>query len=469
MPQFAGSINRYPGRASLLWYAVLILVGFAVLYLVPQCAADPNQPISLLDALFTSTSASCVTGLIVRSTASDFSLLGQFVILMLIQFGGIGIMTVTTLIVVQFNKRGGLRQRKAVADTLGASEREDMRGILLNVMLLTFICEAVGFAILCAYNHFYYEVYLNIGVWESRAEATWHALFHSISAFCNAGFALNENSLMPFDTSWVVNGVIIALIIIGGLGFPVVTDLWRTRGRPWKERWGSLQLHSKIMLIGTVGLLLLGFISFLTLEADNILSGAPIGERIVKAAMHSASCRTAGFNTVDIGDLTNASLFITIVLMMIGAGPCSTAGGFKVTTATIIALRAWATFQGYVRINLFRRTLPTASVERAVATALLFLVAAGVALTTLLLIEQSSTSHQSSQGLFLETLFEVISALGTVGLSTGLTGDLSNLSRLVVIFLMLLGRLGPITTFAALSHTERIERIEYPNEEPLVG
>lgn len=468
MPQFAGSINRYPGRASLTWYAALILAGFALLYLVPQCAADRSKPITALDALFTSTSASCVTGLVVRSTAGDFSFLGQAVILALIQLGGIGIMTVTTLILVQFNKRGSLRQRKAVADTLGAGEREDTRLILRNVMLLTFICETLGFLILLTYNHLNFERYYEL-VWDSRLEATWHALFHSVSAFCNAGFALSDASLIPFDDSWIVNVVICLLIIVGGLGFPVVSDLWKSRARAPKDRWSGLQLHTKIMLLGTGVLLAVGFVSFLLLESDNVLRGAPIGERVLKAAMHSASCRTAGFNTVDVGDLTNAMLFISILLMMIGAGPCSTGGGFKVTTAAIILLRAWATFRGYARINLYRRTLPASSVERAVATALLFCFAAGVALTTLLLIEQSTVSHQSSQGLFLETLFEVISALGTVGLSTGLTGQLSDASRMVVILLMLLGRLGPITTFVALSHTERSESIEYPNEEPLVG
>ncbi|MEO0531425.1 MAG: potassium transporter TrkG [Planctomycetota bacterium] len=469
MPQLVGSINQYPGRASLAWYAGLILAGFAALYFLPACAADPDRPISPLDALFTSTSASCVTGLVVRSTPHDFSMTGQAVIIGLVQLGGIGIMTVTTFIVMQFNRSGSLRQRRLVAETLGGGENGDLRRILRNVLMMTAACELVGFLILAAYNHTNYQRFADLGVWASRGEATWHAAFHSVSAFCNAGFALHDDSLTPFADSLVVNGTIGLLVVIGGLGFPVVIDVWKSRKRPAADRWSSLQLHSKIMLIGTGVLLVLGFVSFLALEYDNVLADDSVGTCLIKAAFHSVTCRTAGFNTVPLADMTNAMLFISILLMMVGAGPCGTGGGFKVSTAAIIVLRAWSTFQGFTRVNLFRRTLPTSSVERAVATAMLFVTVAGLALTLILVIEQSGFGHGGSQGLFLESLFEVISALGTVGLSTGLTTDLSDTSRVIMVFLMLLGRLGPITTFVALSHGERSEPVEYPNEEPLVG
>ncbi|TWU00105.1 Ktr system potassium uptake protein B [Botrimarina colliarenosi] len=469
MPQFASSINQYPGRASLAWYALLIVVGTAVLFLITACAASPDRPISFLDALFTSTSASCVTGLAVRSTVHDFSFAGQAVILGLIQLGGIGIMTVTTFIVVQFNRSGSLRQRKAIADTLGAGEGGDLRVILRNVLAMTAAFELGGFLLLVGYNQANFARFEELGVWTSRGEATWHALFHSVSAFCNAGFSLHDQSLIPFADSFVVNATIGLLVVVGGLGFPVVNDLWKCRKKPAPDRWGSLQLHSKIMLIGTGVLLAFGFISFLALEHDGVLAEDPFLVRIYKAAFHSVTCRTAGFNTVEIAELTNAMLFISILLMMVGGGPCSTAGGFKVSTAAIIALRAWATFQGYTRVNLFRRTLPVASVERAVATAMLFVTMGGVALTALLVIEQSEFGHRGSSGLFLEMLFEVISALGTVGLSIGLTTDLKDPSRVIMVLLMLMGRLGPITAFAALSHGARTEPVEFPNEEPIVG
>ena len=468
MPQFVGSINRYPGRASLSWYAALILLGFTLLYFVPGCAADPARPISALDALFTSTSASCVTGLVVRSTAEDFSPMGQAVILGLVQLGGLGIMTVTTFLLVQFDKRGGLRQRRAIAETLGAGDRGDLRRILRNVVTLTLVCEAIGFLLLSAYNSVNFDHYKALGVWSTHGEAIWHALFHSISAFCNAGFALHDNSLTPFADSWIVNGVVCSLVVVGGLGFPVVLDLWRSRTRPWNDRWGGLQLHSKIMLIGSGVLWAAGFFSFLMLEADGVLADQSIPNRVVRALMHTVSCRTAGFNTVEVAELSGAMLLVSTLLMMVGAGPASTGGGFKVSTAAIICLRAWATFRGYSRINLFRRTLPPDSVERAIATAMLFVGVAVAALTTLMVIEQSGFGH-NERGLFGRALFETISALGTVGLSTGLTAELSDPSRMLMVLLMLLGRLGPITTFVALSHGERSEPIEYVNEEPLVG
>jgi trk system potassium uptake protein TrkH len=469
MPQFSGSVNRYSGRASLAWYLGLIVTGAAALAFVPLCWGDPEKPISLLDALFTATSASCVTGLSVRSTVNDFSYVGQGVILALIQLGGIGIMTVTTFIVVQFDKRGSLRQRKAIVDTLGAGASGDIKRLLRNVLLMTFGCEGIGAAILAAFNLAHYEHYAALGVWNGYGEALWHAVFNSVSAFCNAGFAMHDASLTPFADSWVVNLTICWLIIVGGLGVPVVSDLWRNRRQKWRNMLSELQLHSKIMLIGTAVLLGAGFVSFLTLEWDGVLRKQTLDERVLKAIFHSVTCRTAGFNTVDVAKLTDATLFISILLMAVGAGPCSTAGGFKVTTASIIALRAWATFQGYSRVNLFRRTLPSSAIERAVATAMLFVGLAILALTALLIVEQSYGGLARRDNLFLEAAFEVVSALGTVGLSTGITPILSDPGKVIIILLMLLGRLGPITTFVALSHSERQEPIEFLNEEPLVG
>jgi trk system potassium uptake protein TrkH len=246
-------------------------------------------------------------------------------------------------------------------------------------------------------------------------------------------------------------------------------DLRQNAHGPWRERWGRLHLNSKIMLIGTVTLLLLGTISFLLLEWDGVLIGMPISKRIMIASFHSVSCRTAGFNTVDMASLTNAMLFISILLMLIGAGPCSTAGGFKVSTVAVLVLRAWKTFQGHTGINVFRRTVPAETVERATATAMLFTVLAAVALTTLLVFEQSAVPHPHSQGLFLDALFEIISALGTVGLSLGMTPSLTTAGRCILVCLMFLGRLGPISVFAALSRGQQTETIEFPTEEPLIG
>ncbi len=466
IPRITGSVQRYPARIAFAYYGTLILAGTLVL-MHPKCRVPEKPPLDFLDALFMATSAGCVTGLSVRSLEHDFSLLGQAVILFMIQVGGIGIMAITTFISLQLGARSGLRQQMVISETLGAQEVTDLRGVLRSVLLLTLLIESLGFLALSARNLLEMP----------PSEALWHALFHSISAFCNAGFSLWDTSLTRYQTDLPTNVIICSLIILGGIGYPVLLDIRRHWGSGGLERWRRLTVHTKLMLLGTVCLLLFGFASILILEWDGVLADLATGDRILAAAFHSVTCRTAGFNSIDVGALTSASLLITILLMMIGGGPCSTAGGFKVSTMTILVLRAWTTFRGYSRINIFRRTIPIFSVEKAIATALLFGVMAMLALTTLLVVEQSSEmSLQGSgspsltpHGHFLETAFEVISALGTVGLSTGITSTLTGPGRLLIIVLMFMGRLGPISTFAALSRSEKTRIVTYPNEAPLVG
>jgi trk system potassium uptake protein TrkH len=458
MAKLTGSVVTYPARASLAWYGGLIVLGAALL-ITPWCRPATKGPISLLDAVFTSTSATCVTGLTVCSTEKDFSFFGQMVILGLIQLGGIGIMTVTTFVMFRLGGRQSLRQRLVITETLGADTHTDLRWILQNVILLTFLLEGLGMAALTIRELF---------DGRSLTDALWHAVFHSISAFCNAGFALSDESLIDYEKDISVNFVIGSLIITGGLGFPVLLDLRRNLRRPWSDSWQRFHIHTKFMLIGTVTLLLLGMISFLMLEWENQLSDVPVWKRPMVAMFQSITCRTAGFNTMKIGELTNASLFISILLMIIGAGPCSTAGGLKVSTATVLVVDAWATFRGQSRVNTFRRTIPREVVDRAMVTTMVFGLVAAIALTGLLFIEQFDRNLKESHQ-FIDGLFEVVSALGTVGLSTGITEELNGMARSVLIVLMLIGRLGPITVFVALSQTERKKSVEYPNEEPMIG
>lgn len=458
MLQFTGSLTKYPARVSVLWYAGIIATG-AVLLWLPICQGNAGQPISPLDAAFTATSATCVTGLVVRSTEHDFSFCGQLVILLLIQIGGIGIMTITTFAVFQLGGQERLRYRAVLSESLGADEDADLRWILCNVIVMTGIFEGTGFVVLAARNLFDHPPGL----------ALWHALFHSISAFCNAGFALHDDSLTRYQGDPLVNATISTLIIAGGLGFPVILDLKRNRYGKWRDRWDRLNLHSKLMLIGTATLLVLSTLAFILLEWDDAFQNMPAVKRPMVAFFHAVSSRTAGFNTIDVASLTNASLFITVLLMLIGAGACSTAGGLKVSTLTILICRAWAAFRGRQRLNLFRRTVPRNTIDRAMVTAMLFVVTVFVALTLLLVFEQSSEPHPKTQGLFLDALFEVASALGTVGLSTGMTPHLTAAGRVIVIVLMFLGRLGPISVFVALSRSEGEEKIEFPGEAPLIG
>jgi trk system potassium uptake protein TrkH len=348
-----------------------------------------------------------------------------------------------------------------VTATLGAETRADVRSILYPVIIFTGVIEFLGFIILAVHN-------LAGGMpWLSSAG---HALFHSVSAFCNAGFSLHDDSLTSFQWDLVVNLVICGLIMVGGIGYPVMLDMKRNWLRKsLVEFWAHLQLNTRIMLLGSLVLWLGGTICFMLIEWDGVLEGKSPGTRLLISIFQSVTCRTAGFNTIDIGRLTNATLFVMIALMIIGAGPCSTGGGFKVTTFMTLVLQAWSSFRGYSRLNVFRRTIPKVTIERAYVTAMAYFVVAGLGLTLLLMCEQSDRLKPAGQDRFLGAAFEVVSALGTVGLSTGITPQLSVPGKLIIIGLMFVGRLGPITAFAALSRPARIESFEYSSEEPLLG
>jgi trk system potassium uptake protein TrkH len=461
MITITGSIARYPARASVAWYLGLIFLGGFLLWLP---ASQKHNDVGFIDCLFTSTSATCVTGLYSTKgqiTGEDFNWFGQAVIVLLIQIGGVGIMTITTLITFQLRGRTRLRERAVLAETMGAGGETDLRWVVRNVILATLAFEATGFVVLAVNN-------LVDGM--SFFPAIWHGLFHAVSAFCNAGFGLREGNMTPYQGNVAVNLTVMSLVVCGGIGFPVMLDLRRQRRRGWRGLWERLHLHSKLMFVGTAALLTLGTLVLLVFEWDEqVMDDMPWWQKVMVSAFHSVSCRTAGFNTVNIGALTNASLFVMVLLMMIGAGPCSTAGGFKVSTLMTLVCRSWASFRGRRVVNVFRRTIPAVVIERAGVTALLYTIVGGAGLTLLLTVEQSDRGEGEYRGLFLDALFEVYSALGTVGLSTGLTPNLSDLGKIVIMLLMFVGRLGPITAFVALAGAVRDRPIEHPQEEPLIG
>lgn len=456
MAQFTGSLVSYPARVSFAAYVVTILLGGVVLTL-PAARQPGRPPVSLVDGVFTATSACCVTGLTVRSTLNDFSTLGQAVILGLIQLGGLGIMTITTLLSFHMGSQATLRQRAVVAETLGIKSGRDLRWVTPAVLLTVLVAEACGFLLL---------LWADWGSAPAGAVA-WKSLFHAVSAFCNAGFALHDRNLVPDAGRASINLVICGLIIVGGLGFPVIIDVW-SRLRRREGFWDRLHTQSKMMLIGTAALLAFGACSFWALEWDEAIGGEPLLTKLLMGLFHSTTCRTAGFNTVDYAALSSATLFLAIILMAIGAGPCSTGGGFKVSTFMTLVTSAWSNFRGWKHANFFRRTIPEAAIERATATALLFAAVAIAALVALLVVE-SSGSLASRPRWFLEALFECISALGTVGLSTGITPSLTDPGKLVLVALMLLGRLGPITAAVALARERRTYQPRFPEEEPLIG
>jgi trk system potassium uptake protein TrkH len=461
--EFAGNLTKHPARSAVAWYAGGVILGTLAL-MAPQChgTGAATNAITWLDAAFTSTSAICVTGLGVRSTGEDFNVVGQSVILLLIQIGGVGIMTVTTYIMFGMDGRIDLRQKMIIAETLGGRHDADLRWVVRSVLLLTLAVEGAGVLILAPWFYFRYDEY-------TLMESLWYAIFHSISAFCNAGFSLNDDSLMPYVEDPVVNFTIMALIITGGIGFPVLLDLRRNWHGDWLDRWDRLHLHTKLMLIGTTVLVSLGTAMFLVLEWNYELQKFSLWQRPMIALFQSVTCRTAGFNTLEFSKLTNASLFISILLMAIGGGACSTAGGFKVATITVLLAHAWNLLRGRRRLNLFRKTVPIELVQRAIATAMLFFLVAVVALTLLLVIEQAAHTERGLKEAFLDSVFEVVSALGTVGLSTGLTTKLSPPGLMLIMSLMFMGRLGPISMFVALSQSQKQAQLEFLKEEPLIG
>lgn len=458
MSKYAGSLTRYPARALFIWYLGLMMVGGWALTL-PACRNSSAPAVRWIDGIFTSTSACCVTGLTVRSTGNDFSFLGQLVIFALIQVGGIGIMTLTTFFSLYWTGTQTLRQRAAMIETLGASSLDDLRHVLLRVFLFTIGIEAVGALAL----------WLRFLVDQPPLEALWNAIFHTVSAFCNAGFALHDDSLSQYQGDPFVNFIILGLFILGGIGFPVMNDVVRRTPRGWKLNLAHLHLHSKLMLLGTAGLLIAGTLVFLAFEWDDVLEDMSFADRLLVSFFQSATTRTAGFNTVEIGHLTEATLFVMILLMMIGAGPCSTAGGFKVSTAMVLLVQSWSKFRGKTKINIFHRSISPETVTRALVSVMMFSVIGLLALIIILSIEHSSQGHHLGNSQFLDTFFEVVSALGTVGLSTGITSQLSDASRVVMIVLMFIGRIGPITTIVVLSYEPKEQFLNYPKEEVLLG
>ncbi len=430
-------------------FLLLIAVGTGLLLLPASTPA--GQPITVVDALFTATSAACVTGLAVRDTGTGFTLFGQGVILALVQLGGLGIMTLS-LLVFTLGGRLAISQLSLVEQTLAAPGSPDLRRLVRLVFVTTFGAEAIG-ALLLALR------------WRESlgpARAVWYGLFHAVSAFCNAGFSLFADNLVGWRSDWPVNLVVIALIVLGGLGFLVLHDLRRTGGR-----FGRLGLHARLALSMTAILVAGGTLALWGIEGRSSFAAMSPGERFQASLFQSVTARTAGFNTVDLATLAPASLLLLMLLMFVGGSPGSCAGGIKTTTAAILALTTRARLGGRQHVNLFHRTLPPRLVQTAFALTSLAFAAAALGLFVLLLLEAPGVR----EGRFspLDLAFETISALGTVGLSTGTTPRLGEGARLVLSALMFVGRVGPLTLVAVFVGDERPGDLRHPEEPAMVG
>ncbi len=431
----------------------MISVGTALLMLPFSTASGEwNDPIV---ALFTATSAVCVTGLIVVDTGSYFSALGESIVLLLIQVGGLGYMTATTFLLLLLGHRLGLRDRLAIQQSMDKTELSGAKSLIRSIIATTMIFELTG-------------VFLMLPIFMSDygyTKGLWLSIFHSISAFNNAGFSLFSDSLMQYARSPVINLVITGLVIFGGIGYQVIMEvfMWlrdRVQGRRGRV---VFSLHFKIVTSTTLVLLGLGSLALLATEFYNPFTLATEGfsVKVMMAWFQSVIARTAGFNTIDIGSMTKTSLFIIAALMFIGASPGSTGGGIKTTTIRILMVCTRAVLRGKQEVMCYQRRIPVERVLKAIAV----VVGSGmmvICVTTLISLTDSNLD-------FISVLFESISAFATVGLSTGITANLSTLAKLLLIVTMYVGRVGVLLMMSAIVGDPKLSTIHYPEEDLLVG
>ena len=446
-------------KAIVASFAGLIASG-TVLLMLPASAVGPR--LGFVEALFTSTSAVCVTGLTVFDPGTRLTPAGQFFLLALIQLGGLGILSLSGFVLAMVRQRDELSQRMYVETAHGGLRGVTPRSVLLHAVATTALIEGVGAVLLF--------IAFGLRRGEFGLQTTWLALFHSISAFCNAGFSLFPDNLESYRDDPIVNLAVMGLIVVGGIGFTVIADLTRIRRLPRRNRnWWRLSLHTRMVLLVTGLLIGAGAVVFLFCEWTNSLRDAPWHGRILAALFYSVTCRTAGFDTVLTGTLTSVTLLFGILLMVVGASPGGTGGGVKTSTAGILACSAWSRIRGRNAAEFQGRTIPDSTVAKAVATVASFVILLLAANTALAIIEGGFASHRARPAPLLDYAFETASAIGTVGLSTGITAGLSDLSKLVLIALMYLGRTGPLVVGASLIGLRRPRPYAYPEEDVLVG
>lgn len=436
-------VVSFVGLVTAGWLGFLVLPG---LY--------EGDPMNWVDALFISASAVCVTGLSSIDVPVVLSFWGELWLVALIQAGGLGILTFAAMVLRAAGRRAGLDVEEAAGSFTAILPSGTSGHLLRTILGVTLVCEAVG--ALCL-----------LGLWWGEhgfARALWLAIFHSISAFCNAGFSLFSENLIGQQRHASVLLVLAGLIALGGIGFPVLHDLRaRLRG---KRR---ITTHSRIVLVTTALLIGLGTGGFLLFEWDRELAGLGLGDRLVNALFMSITPRTAGFNAVDYGAVSNDSILLTIALMWIGGGPASVAGGAKVTTVALLALLVWARFQGDRHVSVAGRTVPDETVNRATGLAVgMVLILLGF-MVVMLAFEPAGLTPEAERTLMVQYVFEVQSALSTVGLSMNLTPTLADGSKLTLVLVMLLGRVGPLAVLGAMTLRSHHTDFRYPHEDVLIG
>jgi len=454
MPQRATRTSPFrPVQILVGSFVAMILIGTGLLML-PECRAE-GESIRVLDALFTSTSAVCVTGLAVVDTATVWTRAGQLIILLLLQLGGIGIITFGALFALLLGQKISFRQRALLKEQYGQTTAVNIVQIIPVIAGTTLVIELLG--ALCLLPVFVPKF--------GTAEGVWHSIFQAVSAFCNCGLSTFSDSLEPYVGDWWLNLVICGLIVLGGLGFPVIAELLEHRGR--RRRYS---LHTRVVLWTSGILIVAGALLFFIIESwyDPSFLELPFRARVLASFFQSVTARTAGFNTVRIGAIAPASVLLLQVLMFIGGSPSGTAGGIKTTTFAASLAAVKSVFTGQADTRLLDRRLARDTVKRALVLAMLAAMVVGLGHFLMLMAADPAAGSGLTSCRFLELGFETMSAFGTVGLSTGITPELTSGQKIVIILMMLIGRLGPMTFALAFARPRR-EQIRFPETDLLTG
>ncbi|MGL6107294.1 TrkH family potassium uptake protein [Romboutsia sp.] len=447
-------INKMqPTQIMVIGFAMVILMGSILLNL--PIATQSGEQIGFLDAMFTSTSAVCVTGLVAVDTATYWSIFGQVVIITLIQIGGLGFMTITTLFALIAKKKIRLRERLLIQESLNQVDLSGLVKLTRYVLLTTLIIEGIGAILLSTV--FIPQFGLGRGIW--------YSVFHAISAFCNAGFDLMGSVSGPFSSltsyvnSFTVTITISLLIILGGLGFPVILDVIK------QKKYSKLNLHSKVVLMTTAILIIVGMIFILLVESKNpeTLGKLGIGGKLLASLFQSVTTRTAGFNTIDLTIMHQSSIFVMIILMFIGASPASTGGGIKTTTLATLILTVKAFILGKQDIEIYKRRIDPLTIRKSLG--IFFMGVAVVVFGTLII------SLTDSDFTLVEAGYEVVSAFATVGCTIGGSPNLSSLGKVFIMLFMFMGRVGSLTIFMAIASRgiKKNPPIRYPEGKIIVG
>jgi len=441
-----------PQRIFILSFSAMIVIGTFLLW-SPFSAT--HRPLRFVDALFTSTSAVCVTGLVVIDIGKDLTTLGQVITIFLFQIGGLGIITFSTVFFVLMGRGLSFKGREIVQSTLLHTPRRDFSKIAVGVLWFTFIFESIGTLLL--FIRFSFDFPLGT--------ALYYAVYHAISAFNNCGYSLFSDNLMGYQGDLIVNLTIMGLIVFGGIGFIVKYEILSYLRGVQKK----LSIHTKIVIITTAILIISGSILFYLFERNHMMKDVPVLTKILVSLFQSITPRTAGFNTIDISALTNATVLLLLILMFIGASPGSTGGGVKTTSAALLLLMIWNRLKGNEEVNAFNRTIPRENISRTISIIFASAFTVSIITSILLISGTGGLPPEGSRHFFVEYLFETVSAFGTVGLSMGVTPKLSDTQKVAIIFMMFAGRVGPLTLAFSLSRASGKRGLTYAEEGVMVG